>query len=398
MLPSHVPRQPSSGAIIPKYLTAQDYPWLDGLLAEYARFVGRRRVELDHHLQAPLLSPAPRDKLRLARRVLDREYADRTEAPVPPRRIRHALFVARAEESTPSGAVARTALELGLSAASIADLLFADLPGQRRLVALEAPLSAAGLALKVNHAMVSALLKRATLVTILAEGEARALVRAIKLRGLLCTARPDAEGRHILLDISGPLSLFRRTLVYGRALASLLPRVARCARFELTALCAVSRAGDLRTLRIRSGDPVIPAEALAKYDSKVEERFAREFSRLTDDWDLIREPEAVPIAGHLLFPDFLIRHRRIAGRQAWLEIVGFWTPEYLAEKLGRLRQARLPNFILCVDAQRNCSEHEAPPGARVIRYRRRVPAELVLEHLSAILEYLSARETARDMG
>jgi len=198
---------------------------------------------------------------------------------------------------------------------------------------------------------------------------------------LLCNARPDAAGRHMLLDVSGPFSLFRRTLVYGRALASLLPRVAQCPRFELTALCASSGAADLRTLRIRSGDPIIPADALAKYDSKVEERFARDFLRLTDDWDLIREPEAVPIAGHFLFPDFLIRHRRVAGQQAWLEIVGFWTPEYLTEKLERLRQARLPNVILCVDEQRNCSEGELPPGARVICYRRRVPVQTVLELL-----------------
>ncbi len=386
MLPCHASPLISSGTITPRYLSAQDYTWLNCLLAEYARFVGRRRVELDHHLQAPLLSPAPAHKLRLARRVLDREYSARTEAAVPPRRIRQVLFVARAEEGTRQRALARAAREVGLSVACVEDLLFADLAGQRRLVALEQPLSAAELALRINHAMVSALIKRAILVTVLVEGEARALVRAIKLRGLLCTARPDNEAKHILLEISGPLSLFRRTLVYGRALASLLPRVAQCPRFELTALCASSGTEDLRTLRIRSGDPVIPAEALAKYDSKVEERFARDFSRLTDDWDLIREPEAVPIAGHFLFPDFLIRHRRIAGQQAWLEIVGFWTPEYLKEKLGRLRQARLPNVILCVDEQRNCSEGDLPPGARVIRYRRRVPAGLVLEHLAAQLE------------
>lgn len=294
MRPSHAYPLSSSGTIVPRYLTAQDYPWLDCLLAAYARFVGRRRVELDHHLQAPLLSPAAPHKLRLARRVLDREYSDRTEAAVSPRRIRQSLFLARAQESTRSEAIARAARELGLSSASLDDLLFADLPGQRRLVALEVPLSAAELALKINHAMVSALLKRATLVTVLVEGEARALVRDIKLRGLLCTARSDDEGKPILLDISGPLALFRRTLVYGRALASLLPRVAQCPRFELTALCVTAGADDLRALRIRSGDPVIPAGALAKYDSKLEERFARDFSRLTDDWDLIRESEAVP--------------------------------------------------------------------------------------------------------
>jgi len=76
-----------------------------------------------------------------------------------------------------------------------------------------------------------------------------------------------------------------------------------------------------------------------------------------------------------------LRCKRAARQQAWLEIVGFWTPEYLTEKLERLRQARFPNVILCVDEQRNCAEGELPPGARVVRYRRRVPAQSVLELL-----------------
>jgi hypothetical protein len=118
VLPSHVSQPSSLGAIIPRYLTAQDYLGLDCLLGEYARFVGRRRVELDHHLAAPLLTPAPPNRLRLVRRVLDRHYTDRTEATAPPRGVRQALFVARAEEGTPSKAIERVAAELGLSAAS----------------------------------------------------------------------------------------------------------------------------------------------------------------------------------------------------------------------------------------------------------------------------------------
>ena len=54
-----------------------------------------------------------------------------------------------------------------------------------------------------------------------------------------------------------------------------------------------------------------------------------------------REPEAVPNADHFLFPDFLIPHRRFAGHQAWLQIRGVWTPEYLTEKLASvLRDAQ----------------------------------------------------------
>ena len=57
----------------------------------------------------------------------------------------------------------------------------------------------------------------------------------------------------------------------------------------------------------------------------------------------------------------------------WLiEIVGFWTPDYLRNKLARLRSARVSNLILCIDEDLNCGEEALPPDARAIFYRRLV--------------------------
>jgi predicted nuclease of restriction endonuclease-like RecB superfamily len=43
-----------------------------------------------------------------------------------------------------------------------------------------------------------------------------------------------------------------------------------------------------------------------------------------------------------------------------VEIVGFWTPEYLANKLERLRCARVSNLVLCIDADRNLGDGDIP--------------------------------------
>jgi predicted nuclease of restriction endonuclease-like RecB superfamily len=61
-----------------------------------------------------------------------------------------------------------------------------------------------------------------------------------------------------------------------------------------------------------------------------------------------------------------------------LEIVGFWTREYLERKLASLRTAAIPNLILCIDEERNCAESEVPVGARVVRFKRRIDAAQVL--------------------
>jgi len=64
-----------------------------------------------------------------------------------------------------------------------------------------------------------------------------------------------------------------------------------------------------------------------------------------------------------------------------LEIVGFWTPEYLDRKLALYRRAGLPNLILCIDEERQCADGDLPVGARVLRFRRRVAVEDVLRIL-----------------
>ena len=49
----------------------------------------------------------------------------------------------------------------------------------------------------------------------------------------------------------------------------------------------------------------------------------------------------------------------------------------MERKLALYRAARLPNLILCIDEDRACGEGDLPPGARVLRFRRRVDAAAV---------------------
>jgi predicted nuclease of restriction endonuclease-like RecB superfamily len=307
--------------------------------------------------------------------------------------IRRALFGARVATANRDEAVRRACAELGLSRELLESHLFADLPSQRRLAPLGSPMSPTALALLANQAMVTSLLQRATLVTIRAEGDVRSLVRAAKLRGLLCTAAISGGKDRVRLDVSGPYALFRHTQVYGHALSSLIPRAARCHCFELLATCVLGSPEDIVEFTVRSGDPVIPAAPGRAFDSKVEERFARDFSRLALDFDLLREPEAVAVDGAWIFPDFLIRHRRHPERAFHLEIIGFWTPEYLDRKLRSLSRAGLSRLILCVDQARNCGEGELPPHAEG---RASGTCSVVLERAGQLMSGARPCELPRD--
>src|SRR5262249_42097189 len=155
-----------------------------------------------------------------------------------------------------------------------------------------------------------------------------------------------------------PYSLFRRTLLYGRAMAELIPILGWCQHFRLEATCVV-RERDV-VLRLASGDPIFPSEEPRYYDSKLEERFARDFRKVARDWDVVREPEPVRAESTLIFPDFALQHRYDPSRRWLLEIVGFWTPGYVEQKLARYRAAGLENLILCIDEQRGCAPGDLP--------------------------------------
>ena len=314
--------------------------------------------------------------------VLGRLWKTECRVPVPANRVRAEVFGEAARSCARRDEILATvAGRLGLPPAALARALFADLPGERRVAALREPLSPGELALRANLTLAQALIFRATAVTIEACGNARTLVRHAKLRGLICTVIARGEAGDALLELSGPFSLFRRTLLYGRALGSLVPSLAWCRRFRLHAECLLR--GRRASLQLRSGDPLFPAAEPRAYDSKLEEGFARDFRRVALDWDAVREPEPVDAGASLVFPDFALQHRLDRKRRWLLEIVGFWTPDYLARKLALYRAAGLSNLILCIDEARQCAEGDLPPGTPVLRFRRRVDARAVLRLIDA---------------
>ena len=368
-----IPFRLDHGHVVPGFLDARDVPWLRVLMEEIDRFRGRPVRELRQRLREPLPYVTPHFKRRAAEAALLRLWRSEPAATIPPDRARECLFRARVEQTTRADALAAAAAALDVDAADLERSLFADLPGERLVRAPAQLPSPNEIALRTNQLIVRSLLFHARRVRIRAEGALRPLVRQAKLRGLLCGVSPEHPP---VLELSGPFTVFRHTLLYGRALGELVAFLPHCARFKLRADCVLH--DEEAVLDLQTGDPIFPAEAPKPYDSRLEERFARDLRRVAPDWDLVREPEPVPAASTIIFPDFLLRHRRQPERSFLVEIMGFWSADYVARKLGLLRQARLANLILCIDETRACAEEELPADARVVRFRRRIDPRAVL--------------------
>jgi predicted nuclease of restriction endonuclease-like RecB superfamily len=79
-------------------------------------------------------------------------------------------------------------------------------------------------------------------------------------------------------------------------------------------------------------------------------------------------------------PDFVLRHDD--GRTALLEIVGFWTPEYLQAKLQTLRAFPDHPILVAVAAGPGRQVGELPPGT--IRFKKALRPQQVLDRLAAV--------------
>jgi uncharacterized protein len=66
------------------------------------------------------------------------------------------------------------------------------------------------------------------------------------------------------------------------------------------------------------------------FDSSVEQKLAESWGESRDGWRLSRDTGILQDGQITFVPDFLLRHDD--GREAFLEIVGFWTPQYLETK------------------------------------------------------------------
>lgn len=391
MLPARLLRYHlRDGVIRPHFLGPSDGPWLVELLDEYERHTDKPRRLWKARLREPFSRYVPSAKLRMAAHVLGLLHPNRARLALQPKEIRRTVFRAAAStDASRDRVLAWAAEKYETTPTKVVELLFSDLPSERPLPPLTEALSVESLAQRTNLALTQGLLFRATGVSMQLFGRVRPVVRHAKLRGLICTIHPrpgrrddpnerdGSKASDLQLDVSGPLSLFRRTLIYGRALAELVPFLMWCHRFELRATCVLRGRTGLLTLTAR--DPIFPGDPPKAYDSRLEKRFVREFGKLAPDWTVVREPEPVEADRTLVFPDFALVHRHCPERRWLLEIVGFWTPDYVTHKLKRLRAARLENLILCIDTERDCADGLLPSGARVIRFKRHIDAAEVLE-------------------
>jgi len=117
-----------------------------------------------------------------------------------------------------------------------------------------------------------------------------------------------------------------------------------------------------------------------EFDSTLEESFAKKFGSERNGWQLIREGEILHDHQKTFAPDFTFRH--IDGTEVLLEIVGFWTPEYLAHRRETLQQFRHHRILIAVPEK--SLRQGANIGENVLVYKTALKLTPLMEILERI--------------
>jgi len=209
----------------------------------------------------------------------------------------------------------------------------------------------------------------------------------------------DTDETELVCSLDGPISLFKLTDRYGTSIAKLLPSIISSERWSLNSwIVRKTMSGkkiyefNISSLEVPSLliDPYSSNNRLVSYfDSSVEEKFANRFEQVANGWRLIREPDPLIVTGGRAFiPDFMFQKY---DRKIYLEIVGFWTREYLEKKIQKLIDIvtnQNIDLFIAVNEELACSKiipHSTNSQERIIVYKNdSVPVKALLNYLKTI--------------
>jgi hypothetical protein len=275
-----------------------------------------------------------------------------------------------------------------------------------------------------NLSLAQTLLFKASGMEIQIEDGYQPVFWAIKKLGLMYSI---VDGR---IYTDGPISLFKMTERYGTAFAKLLPSVMVSTRWNLKAsilrktpqgkkiydfyldhtkreIFGMGRGSEIegdkgngkeeKDARNEEGNSGAGRREYRKglevknkvgFDSAVE----KEFYQLDfHGWKVRREPTVLKSGKYAFIPDFSLERK---GTRIYVEIVGFWTPDYLRNKIQKINglDEKEP-LLLLVNKSLGCSGSEFKTD-NVIFFDKKIPH---LEIIKVLRKY-EERQTEEDIA
>ncbi len=385
----------------PKYIDVNAAAYLqvaEGLISIVREHEDLTRGTLDEALQEYVGTATDYKILRgLIKLLMDRCVFE-TASARDPAEIRRALFLeARSHHPVSQNEEARHRVLTEIAAAldsnpsELIEGLYADLPENQRLTGFE-ELPARELLDRYNLAQAQAMLYRSVEMRLkvepLSTADYRQLFDAIKTYRLIHTISGRAETGYEI-RLSGPVSMFHRSQKYGVQMAVFLPALLACRGWTMRAEIDLKFGGtaffDLDSRQTELHSYFLSEEA---GENPLVDKLMTKWETLVSQWGLEISREVIALGASAFIPDFVFA--RADGKRIYLEVLGFWTPRYLADRLKEFEQAGFKDFILALSNELRGSR-DVPPRLppNVVEFKSVLDAAAI----NAALDYLTRDQT-----
>jgi predicted nuclease of restriction endonuclease-like RecB superfamily len=382
--------------ISPRYLQSDDPRHLQtaadlALIVEQHR--GRRRAELERALDEYIGVGTDYKILRGLIKLLTDRCEFETAGAKDPAEIRRALFTKAAshhpvvaDDQLRQRLIAETAAELECSPEEVMAGLYADLSGNQRLVAFE-EMVAEDLLDRYNLAQAQALLYRCSEMRLRIDpqepGVTRRLFAEIKAFRLIHAIRGNPASGYDA-QLSGPVSIFHRSQRYGVQMAVFLPALLLYPGWRMraeigTKTGAVFYELDSKQKRLRSH---YVADDLQPQNLQIA-KLLEDFGKLDGEWSAQPSQEVIDLGESAFVPDLVFT--RDGDEPIYLELLGYWTPRSLNERLKEFERAGFGNYAIGASEEMRCSRDapsQLPPN--VIVYKKSLNARELQARLARL--------------
>ncbi len=375
------------GIIQPRYakLSAENLQIAEKLIEAYKHGIGKKKKHLKKVVETFEDEGYDYHFVRGLSLLLDRRSVFKCTSKANPIVLRQKIFQATGINGPATtleqrkSIIGEVAAQLEISGEEFEKIMYADLESELILQEFK-PISAMDLLEEYNLSLAQTLLFDATELQFTVSGNWQKIFFKTKRLGLIYEAYKDNK---IWVRIDGPVSLFKLTRRYGTALAKLLPEIISSPKWTIEAKILWKFTNKIYTFKLESWkhSPVFGTrKTIEAYDSTIEENFANRFTALKSGWKLKREPEPVIAGKYVLIPDFSFERE---DSKLYMEVVGFWTTEYLMRKIEKLKKIK-ERMLIAVDESLSCqrlTKLEKQQRLNIVYYRKKIPLPPVLKYL-----------------
>ena len=373
------------GKIYPRYIkkTSNNLEIGNTLIGIYKNSIGKKKKTIKEYV-----SDFEETDYRFIRGLsvlLDRRSIFKCNSTIDPKKVRQEIFKLTGNLGPATSLKKRNQIlkeiseKLELPINAIENNIYADLDSELVLESFEEPTSEELLEL-YNLSLTQTLLFDSIELRFTTSHNWQKIFFIAKKLGLIYEASQKGD---LWVKIDGPNSLFKLTRRYGSNISKLLPSILGSSNWQIEAKILWKYTNEIYSFKISSSnhkDLFKIQDKIEVYDSEVETEFGSQFQALKTKWVLKREPEPLIVGKHVMIPDFSFERDNL---KIYMEIVGFWTTDYLIRKIEKLKEIKV-KMLVAVDESLACealTQLKKRSSINILYYKKRIPLSPVLNFL-----------------